>query len=111
MDVYTAWENLAQAIAAMSQQGGDWDIKLDTVKAGVELLFEHPAADILEQVERSTLPLPTRALVSWLVFEGGRLTSVDSAVVRELRVMYEATCPPGQGIISPPPEGLKTGNA
>lgn len=111
MDVSTAWENLAQAIAAMSQQGGDWDLKLDTVKAGVELLFEYPAADILEQVERSTLAMPTRALVSWLVFEGGRLRSVDQAVVRELREIYEATCPPGQGIIPPPPGGLRAGHA
>ena len=111
MNVRTAWENLAQAIASMSQQGGDWDLKLDTVKAGVELLFEYPAADILEQVERSTLPMPTRALVSWLVFEGERLRGVDQAVVRELREIYEATCLPGQGIIPPPPGGLRAGNA
>jgi hypothetical protein len=95
----------------MNQQGGDWDLKLDTVKAGVELLFEHPAAEILEQVERSSLSLPTRALVSWLVFEGGRIRGVDQAVVRELREIYEATCPPGQGIIPPPPGGLRAGHA
>lgn len=111
MDVRTAWSNLAHAIAAMSQQGGDWNLKLETVKAGVELLFEHPAAEILEQVEHSTLPMPTRALVSWLVFEGGRLRSVEQKVVRELRELYEATCPPGQGIIPPPPGGFKAGNA
>lgn len=111
MDVRTAWSNLTQAIAAMGEQGGDWTLKLDTVKAGVELLFEFPAPDILEQVERSTLPMPTRALVSWLVFEGGRLRGVDQAVVRELRELYEATCPPGQGIIPPPPGGFKAGNA
>ena len=111
MDVRTAWSNLAQAIAAMSQQDGDWNLKLDTVKAGVELLFEHPAAEILGQVERSTLPMPTRALVSWLVFEGGRLRGVDQEVVRELRELYEATCPPGQGIIPPPPGWFKAGNA
>jgi len=111
MDVRTAWSNLAQAIAGMSQPGGDANLKLDTVRAGVELLFEFPAADILEQVERSTLAMPTRALVSWLVFEGSRLPGVAPAVVRELREIYEATCPPGQGVIPPPPGGLKSGNA
>jgi len=111
MDVRTAWSNLAQAIAAMSQEGGDWNLKLDTVKAGVELLFEYPPAEILEQVERSALALPTRALVSWLVFEGARLRGVDPAAVRELRELYEATCPPGQGIIPPPEGGFRAGNA
>jgi len=55
--------------------------------------------------------MPTRPLVSWLVFEGNRLPGVDRAVVRELREIYEATCPPGQGIIPPPPGGLKAGSA
>jgi len=111
MDVRTAWENLAHAIAAMNEAGGDWELKLDTVKAGVEILFEYPAADILEQVERSSLPMPTRALVSWLVFEGGRLRGVDQEVVRELREIYEATCAPGQGIIPPPAGGFRAGHA
>jgi hypothetical protein len=110
MDVRTAWGNLGQAIAAMSRPEGDADLKLDTVRAGVELLFEFPAADILEQVERSALGMPVRALVSWLVFEGGRLAGVDQAAVRELRRIYEATCPPGEEIIPPPPRGVKVGN-
>lgn len=110
MDVRTAWGNLSQAIAAMSRPEGDFNLKLDTVRAGVELLFAFSPADILEQVERSTLGLPTRALVSWLVFEGDRLPGVDPAVVREVREIYEATCPPGQEIIPPPPGGMRAGN-
>jgi hypothetical protein len=84
----------------MQRPGGDNRLKLETVMAGVEILFEFPAAEILEQVGRSSLP--TRALVSWLVFEGGRLPNVDKAAVRALREAYESTCPPGQGIIPPP---------
>ncbi|MDW7711283.1 MAG: hypothetical protein SCH98_12500 [Deferrisomatales bacterium] len=109
MDVETAWENLAQAIAAMGQPGGDVNLKLETVRAGVEVLLGFPAAEVLEQVERSTLGLPTRALVSWLVFEGGRMRGISPEVVRELRETYEATCAPGQEIIPPPAGGGRAG--
>lgn len=100
MDARTAWENLSDAISAMQAPGGDYDLKLATVRAGVELLFEFPAADILLQVKTSAMS--TRALVSWLVFEGERLPSVDRLAVEELRELYEATCPSGEGIIPPP---------
>jgi hypothetical protein len=109
MDAHTAWGNLSDAIAAMQSPQGDHALKLDTVLAGVELLFECPAAEILAEVERS--PLPTRALVSWLVFEGGRLPGVDEGAVEALRALYEATCPPGQGIIPPPPASGRVGVA
>ena len=103
MDVRTVWENLVQAIAAVQRPEGDYGLKLETVTAGVELLFEFPAREILEQVEQSSLP--TRAIVSWLVFEGDRLPRVGAPAVRALRELYESTCPPGQGIIPPPPTG------
>ncbi len=103
MDITAAWDSLAQAISDMHRPGGDYDLKLHTVMAGVELLFEFPTRDILDRVERS--PLPTRALVSWLVFEGGRIPDVDEDSVQALRRLYEATCPPGQGIIPPPRPG------
>lgn len=111
MDVRTAWDTLAQSIAAMNRPGGDTNRKLDTVRAGVEVLFAFPAAEILEQVERSALGMPPRALVSWLVFEGERLPGVDIQAVRALRELYEATCPPGQGIIPPPPGRTRAGHA
>ncbi|GAB4256857.1 MAG: hypothetical protein Kow0092_03230 [Deferrisomatales bacterium] len=109
MDARTAWANLAQAIAEVHRPGGDYSLKLETVSAAVVLLFEHPAHEILEQVEGS--PLPTRAVVSWLVFEGDRLPEVAPEPVRALRELYEATCPPGQGIIPPPPTWAKVGTA
>lgn len=103
MDARTAWDNLSQAIAAMQQPGGDFELKLATVRAGIELLFEHPAPEILAQVGRSSLS--SRALVSWLVFEAGRNRSIDPDAVEALRSLYEATCPPGEGIIPPPSPG------
>lgn len=100
MDAATAWDNLAHAISEMQRPGGDHNLKLETVRAGVEILFEFPTREILDQVKRSSLPV--RALVSWLVFEGARLPNVDKGAVRALREAYEATCLPGQGIIPPP---------
>ncbi len=101
MDVEIVWNNLTTAIADVQAEGGDHALKLATVMAGVELLFEFPADAILAQVQEASLP--PRALVSWLVYEGGRLEGVDPDRVAELRALYEATCPPGQGIIPPPP--------
>jgi hypothetical protein len=100
MDASTAWENLSDAIAAMQRPEGDYELKVGTVTAGVELLFEFPSDQILAQVEQSGLPV--RALVSWLVFEGGRLAGVDPSSVSALRELYESTCPEGEGIIPPP---------
>ncbi|NTU59661.1 MAG: hypothetical protein HGA98_01230 [Deltaproteobacteria bacterium] len=101
MDAHTAWDNLSDAIADLERSEGDYDLKLATVMAGVVLLFEHPAPEILANVERSALS--TRALVSWLLYEGGRLPGVDPSAVESLRELYEATCPAGQGVIPPPP--------
>lgn len=101
MDTRTIWQNLVHAISDVQTPGGDFELKLDTVRAGVEVLFECPAAEVLDEVERSSLP--TRATVSWLIFEGGRLAGVDPAAVQALRELYEATCAPGQGIIPGPP--------
>lgn len=111
MDVRRAWEDVAQAIVAMHRPEGDVSGKLDAVRTGVERLFSFPAAEILDQVERSSLGLPPRALVSWLVFEGGRLPGVPFEAVRALRELYEATCAPGQGIIPPPPGQGRSGHA
>lgn len=100
MDIHTAWNNLAAAIAAMQQPGGDQRLKLDTVSAAVALLFEFPPEQLLAQVEAS--PLPTRATVSWLVFEASRMPGVDRTKGRTLAALYQDQAPPGQGLIAPP---------
>lgn len=105
MDACDVWESLSCAIDEMQRPGGDHNLKLATVTAGVELLFEFPAQDILRQVRRSALPI--RAVVSWLVFEGARLPAVDPWAVRALQRLYEAGCPCGEGIIPPPPPSAR----
>jgi hypothetical protein len=108
MDIQTAWDSLAAAIAAMHQPEGDYQLKLATVSAGVELLYEFPAEQILARVEASALP--TRATVSWLVFEGRRLRSVDPTTVSTLAALFEDTAPPGQGLIAPPTRWASQGS-
>ena len=107
MDIQTAWDNLAVAIAAMQQPHGDYQLKLDTVAAGVALLFEFPPEQILAQVEAAALP--TRATVSWLVFEAGRLPGVDPVTARTLGALYEGGARAGEGLIAPPQAWARTG--
>jgi hypothetical protein len=108
MDIQTAWDSLAAAIAAMHQPEGDYRLKLATVSAGVELLYEFPAEQILASVEASALP--TRATVSWLVFEGKRLRAVDPATVETLAALYEDAASPGEGLIAPPQSWASQGS-
>ncbi|MBI5440481.1 MAG: hypothetical protein HY900_04635 [Deltaproteobacteria bacterium] len=100
MDVSSAWENLSLAISDLNQPRGDYELKLATAVAAVELLFAFPPEEILKEVRGSALP--HRAVVSWLVFEASRLSGVDQEAVEALRRLYESSCPPGQGIIPPP---------
>ncbi|PLX41009.1 MAG: hypothetical protein C0608_07100 [Deltaproteobacteria bacterium] len=101
MDTKIIWKNLEAAIAAMETREGDYNLKLETVMAGVELLYECPVEEILQHAAAATIP--TRALVSWLVFEGERLCGVPNSAVEALRAAYEAKAPVGEGILKGPP--------
>jgi hypothetical protein len=105
MEARIVWENLCTALSELNDpSGGDYELKLATASAGVELLFTFPPEEILRQVQNSTLP--PRAVVSWLLYEAARLPAVDPAAVEELRRRYEATAAPGEGVIpAPRPEG------
>ena len=100
MDVAIAWENLVQAVMAAERQEGDWEVLAATCMAAMEMLLEFPPQEVLAQIEQS--PLPTRATVSWLAFEGCKL----GPAIRE-RGLALAACwqlaHPGQELIAPPP--------
>ena len=107
LDVSLAWENLESAIGAVELQQGDWDLNLDTVTAGIIILYDFPAADIIRQVEKSNLP--TRPTVSWLVYEGSRLLeAVPISKVRKLAEEWN-NARPGEPLIAGPgaPKGPK----
>ncbi|MGD8563576.1 MAG: hypothetical protein PVG03_13605 [Desulfarculaceae bacterium] len=103
MDAATIWDTLYRAARDMESSGGDWQVKLATVMAAVELFMEFPPQEIVAQIETSELP--TRAVVSWLVFEGGRMKTVEPSQVQGLKEYWESICQPGQGI-QPPPKGV-----
>ncbi len=105
MNTKTIWENLAHAIDDMSCPSGDYNLKLQTISAGVELLFECPTDEIIGVIECHK-KIPARPLVSWLVFEGERSGAISDAAVAALRERWESTCGPGQGILAAPPPGM-----
>jgi len=83
MDIALAWQNLEAAIDGMKDPGDEFELRLNTVLAGVTLLFEFSPEEIVAQVEASELP--TRPTISWLVYEGARLKGVvDPSRVRAL---------------------------
>ena len=101
MDTKMIWRNLEEAVAGMEIPEGDLNLKIQTVMAGVELLFECPSEEILLAAQNSNIS--TRALVSWLVYEGERLQGVPNDAVEKLRLLYEAGCPAGEGLLAGPP--------
>jgi hypothetical protein len=104
LDAALAWQNLTHAIAALDQPEGDWDIKLATMEAGIELLLDFEPSEVVEQAAASKLP--TRAVVSWLVFEADRLEWIDPAKGRALREYWDERAPEGQKVMDSP-AGIK----
>ena len=107
LDAALAWENLEKAIVAVELEQGDWDLNLDTVTAGIILLYDFSPAEIIQQVEESRLP--TKPTVSWLVYEGSRLReAVPISKVRELVDEWQRIRPDEKLIAGPgSPQGPK----
>ena len=95
-----AWQNLRQAVMDMESMNGDWHVLVATMEAGVELLMDFPPQDIIDQVEASELP--ARAVVSWLVFESGRLEGIDAAKGQALKDFWNSKAPRGQEVMEAP---------
>jgi len=87
MDVSIAWQNLEEAVAAVERGQGDLEHLLETVAAGIYILMEYPPEAVIAQVEASHLP--TRATVSWLVFEAGRIKQIPPERVEALRRVWQ----------------------
>ena len=87
MDVSIAWQNLEEAVAAVERGQGELEHLLETVAAGIYLLMEYPPHEVIAQVEASRLP--TRATVSWLIFEAGRIKQIPPERVEGLRRAWE----------------------
>lgn len=101
MEINIAWQNLEQAIAEVDQGVGATPHQAETLAAAIYLLMEYPPHDILAQAQASDLP--TRATVSWIIFEAGRISQIDPAQVEALRAAWQETCSHLGEIIPPHP--------
>lgn len=81
------WDALEKNIIALDS-GSEFNPELlAAARAAMAMMYEcHPRL-IVECIENS--PLPTRALVSWLIFEGQRMPVLDSSRVRALKDYWE----------------------
>ncbi len=98
LTVETAWDNLEQAVKALERREGDWEVMAATCQAAIQLLLDFEPADILAQAEASEVP--TRAIISWLVFEAAKMKDLDQDRVAALAGLWRRQS--GQELIAPP---------
>jgi len=100
-----AWYNLERAVEAVQEcersGAGDYHNLLNTVRAAILLLLEHPDPEVLAQARGSALPL--RPTVSWLLFEAGRIQDIPGERVDQLRRYWDEHLADEHGALMPPP--------
>ncbi len=101
LDIDMAWQNLRQAVNDLENMNGDMNVLVATMEAGVELLMDFPPRQIVAKAEASELP--TRAVISWLVFESGRIEGIDPAKGRALKDFWNGQAPEDQAVMKAPP--------
>lgn len=92
------WETVESLLAALESPQDHPERLTMALRGSLEQLLEYPPALVVERVQRSSLP--TRALVSWLVHEAGRLDTVEDRKVKALRDYWETARRSSSGLIS-----------
>ncbi len=98
--VDAVWEYLEQLIGQILDGEVQGIEAVEGTLAGIQLLLENRPADIVDRIERS--PLPTRAVVSWLVFEARKVAEIPDQQVQALADYWQDNAPAGQDLIRPP---------
>lgn len=84
----------------MESGQGDYQIKVATLYAAIDMLFDYPVKEIVEQVEASYLP--TRPTMSWLVYEGSRIKGIDHDRAQALKEFWNKNNPEDEKIMDGP---------
>lgn len=73
------WDLLESNLKRLENASRVENMVLQQTQAAISMLLECDPAEVLDCIDGS--PLPTRATVSWLAFEGGRMGLSDRAGV------------------------------
>jgi hypothetical protein len=95
------WETLEGLLAAMEQPQADQARLATALRGCLRQLLEYPPARVMARAEQSSLP--TRPMISWLVYEAGRLEQPLAAKAQALQEYWETSLRPGVGLIPAAP--------
>jgi hypothetical protein len=93
------WETLEQSLIGLESGGGDQGQLTLAVRGALHLLLTFPPAEVVARAERSALP--PRSLLSWLIFEAGRLGEADQARATALRDFWQGQAGQAPELITP----------
>lgn len=75
--------------------------QLPLLREVMRSILEFEPREIIAALER--FASEPRVLLSWLLYEGGRLPGVDQAKVAQVRGLWDEACRLGQRVITVPP--------
>jgi hypothetical protein len=81
------WETIESSLIGLESGQGDPGQLTLAVRGALHLLLTFPPAEVVARATASALP--PRSVLSWLVFEAGRLSGVDQARVAALRDCWQ----------------------
>jgi hypothetical protein len=76
------WETMENSLIGLESGLGDQSQLTLAVRGSLQMLLSFPPAEVVAKASASALP--PRSLLSWLVFEAGRLSGVDQERVAAL---------------------------
>lgn len=95
----TLWETLERLAASLETPNSPKEQLAVALEGCLEQVLRYPPEQLVDRAEQSALP--TRPLVSWLVFEADRLGDAPAALA--LRQYWQTTRQASAGAIIPPP--------
>lgn len=95
------WQTLELLLAALERPGGDQQQLNLALRDCLGQILKHPPEAVVARAEGSALP--ARSLISWLVYEAGRLD--DGALANQARALHDywTASKPGAGLLEPAP--------